>query len=178
MPYHRRMEEAPATPRPGPRFRIQARPKDSWFLLVVAVIVAADQFTKWVIRQSLERGDSNFDIGVFRIVHITNTGAAFGILTDAGPLLALTSLIGIAAIVIYILNPSFAQPVMRVGLALMLGGAIGNLIDRVDSGEVVDFLKVPHWPAFNVADSAITVGVLFLVWAMLRDPKPSSTAGS
>ena len=172
------MEEAPATPRPAARFRIQARPRDSWFLLVVAVVVGADQLTKWIIRQTVDRGESYFDIGIFRIVHYTNTGAAFGILTDAGPLLALTSLIGIAAIVIYILNPGFAHPVMRGGLALMLGGAIGNLIDRVKSGQVDDFLKFPHFPAFNVADSAITIGVICLIWAMLWDPKKSSTGGS
>jgi signal peptidase II len=98
---------------------------------------------------------------------------------NAGPLLAVTIVIGIVSFVIYELNPTFAHPWMRVGLALMLGGAFGNLIDRVKSGEVVDFLKVPHFPAFNVADSAITVGVCVLVWAMLRDqnqatPKPGS----
>jgi signal peptidase II len=59
---------------------------------------------------------------------------------------------------------------MRLGLAFMLGGAVGNLIDRVSSGEVVDFIKFPHWPAFNVADSSITIGVMLLLWAMTREP--------
>jgi signal peptidase II len=62
---------------------------------------------------------------------------------------------------------------MRLGLALMLGGAVGNLIDRVKDGEVVDFIKVPNFPAFNVADSAITIGVLLLAWAMLQEPEAS-----
>ena len=103
-------------------------------------------------------------------------GAAFGILQNAGPLLVVTSIIGMATILIYLFNPGFAHPLMRAGLALMLGGAIGNLIDRIVSGRVVDFLKVPHWPAFNFADSAITIGVLLLLWAMLQEPPRPATS--
>jgi signal peptidase II len=158
---------------PAPRRRPGVRVRDAWFLLIAAFIILLDQFTKWLIRQELARGDSWADIGVFKVVHITNTGAAFGILQNAGP-----SVIGMAAIFIYLFNPGFAHPLMRVGLALMLGGAIGNLIDRVRSGEVVDFLKVTRWPAFNVADSAITIGVLLLLWTMLREPDHHSTAES
>jgi signal peptidase II len=110
-------------------------------------------------------------------VHITNTGAAFGMFQNAGPLLVVTSLIGMAAILVYLFNPGFAHPAMRAGLALMFGGAVGNLIDRVYSGEVVDFIKFPHFPAFNVADSSITIGVLLLLWAMTREPSsPSGNA--
>jgi len=88
----------------------------------------------------------------------------------------LTSVVGIAAILVYLFNPGFAHPAMRVGLALMFGGAVGNLIDRLRTGEVVDFIKFPHFPAFNAADSAITIGVCFLLWAMLREPpkRPAS----
>jgi signal peptidase II len=85
----------------------------------------------------------------------------------AGPLLAITSVIGMAAILVYLFNPGFAHPLMRAGLALMLGGAVGNLIDRLWKGEVVDFVKAPNFPAFNVADSAITVGVALLLWTMI-----------
>ncbi|MGB4861834.1 MAG: signal peptidase II, partial [Tepidiformaceae bacterium] len=88
-------------------------------------------------------------------------------------LLVMTSIIGMAAIIVFLFNPTFAHPLMRLGLAFMLGGAVGNLIDRVKDGEVVDFIKVPNFPAFNVADSAITIGVALLVWAMLREPQPS-----
>jgi signal peptidase II len=104
-----------------------------------------------------------------KIVHITNSGAAFGFLQGAGPLLVLTSVVGMAFILVYLFNPGFAHPLMRVGLALMLGGAVGNLIDRVAHGRVVDFIKVPNWPAFNVADSAITIGVLCLLWAIFME---------
>ena len=170
------MQEASAQELPPPRPRIQLRPRDGWFLLLAAGVVGLDQLAKWFIRLNLDRGDS-WDLSrVFRIVHVTNSGAAFGILQNAGPLLVVTSIIGMAAIFIFLFNPGFAHPLMRAGLALMLGGAIGNLIDRVANGRVVDFLKVPNWPAFNFADSAITIGVLLLLWAMLQEPQRPATS--
>lgn len=174
------MEDASARGPAAPaRGRLALRRGDSWFLLLAAAVVGLDQLTKWTIRQTVERGDSYLDVGVFRVVHITNSGAAFGILQNAGPLLAVTSLIGMAALLVYLFNPGFAHPLMRVGLALMLGGAVGNLVDRLNSGEVVDFLKVTHWPAFNLADSAITIGVVCLLWAMTREPnRPATTESS
>lgn len=154
------------------------RPSHGWFLLLAAAIVGADQLTKWIIRLTVERGEAIEVLPFFKIVHVTNTGAAFGILQGAGPLLIVTSVAGLAAILVYLFNPAFAQPLVRLGLALMLGGAIGNLIDRLHAGRVVDFLKVPNWPAFNVADSAITVGVLILLWTMLVQPprEPDATS--
>ena len=160
------------------RPRLQVRPRDSWFLLLAAAVVTLDQFAKWFIRVELERGDTWDVAPFFRIVHITNNGAAFGILQDAGPLLVVTSVMGMVAIFVFLFNPGFAHPLMRAGLALMLGGAIGNLIDRVANGKVVDFLKVPHWPAFNLADSAITIGVLLLLWAMLQEPEHEASSAS
>ena len=165
------MESVPT--RDASRPRPSVRPRDGWFLLVTLVIIAADQVVKWLIRETVDPGESHPVIWPLRIVHYTNTGAAFGMLQGAGPLLVMTSVFGMAAIIVFLFNPSFAHPLMRLGLALMLGGAIGNLIDRVKDGEVVDFLKVPNFPAFNVADSAITIGVLLLIWAMLREPQPS-----
>lgn len=145
-------------------------PRDGWFFVVALVVIGLDQFVKWVIRESVGLGDRHPVIWPLEIVHFTNSGAAFGMLQGAGPLLVLTSVVGMAAITIYLFNPEFAHPLMRLGLALMLGGAVGNLIDRVKDGEVVDFIKVPNFPAFNVADSAITIGVLLLAWTMLREP--------
>lgn len=159
------MEDVRAQGHIGPRLRVARR--DGWFLLLAAAIVGVDQLTKWAIRASIERGDAVEVLPFFRIVHVTNTGAAFGMLQGAGPLLIVASLAGLAAIVVYLFNPGFAHPVVRLGLACMLGGAVGNLIDRVAEGRVVDFLKVPHWPAFNVADSAISIGVVILLWSML-----------
>jgi len=140
---------------------------------VSVLVVVTDQVVKWMIRHWVERGEEYSVVWPLKIVHLTNSGAAFGVLQGAGPLLVMTSIIGMAAIIVFLFNPTFAHPLMRLGLAFMLGGAVGNLIDRVKDGEVVDFIKVPNFPAFNVADSAITIGVALLVWAMLREPQPS-----
>ncbi len=144
------------------------RRADYGLLVLAAAIVAGDILTKWIIRARLDRGDAwpdpDWDV---RIVHFTNTGAAFGILEGAGTLLLFTSVLGVVVILVYLMNPGgMASPLMRAGLTLMLGGALGNLIDRAGDGEVVDFIKFPEWPAFNVADSAITIGVVILIWAL------------
>lgn len=157
---------------------MQASARDGWFLALAACVIALDQATKWLIRANLERGDSIPEEGLLRIVHFTNTGAAFGMFQGAGPLLAITSVVGMVAIAVYLFNPGFAHPVVRAGLALMLGGAVGNLVDRVRMGEVTDFIKVPNWPAFNVADSAITVGVVCLIVAMLWTTEGKKTSES
>ncbi len=177
-------ERCPPAPYHGhmPRLR---RPRlhraDYAFLALSAVIVVADLLTKWGIRSWVERGDAwpDPDWNV-RIVHFTNSGAAFGILEGAGSLLIITSVVGVALILLYLFTPGMASPLLRLGLALMLGGAIGNLIDRVGDGEVVDFIKFPEWPAFNVADSAITIGVIILIWALLTQTQtgPEADASS
>ena len=141
---------------------------DFGFLALAAAIIVGDLVTKAIIRARLDRGDAwpDPDWNV-RIVHFTNTGAAFGILEGAGPLLIVTSVVGVALILVYLFNPGMASPLLRAGLALMLGGAVGNLIDRAGDGRVTDFIKFPEWPAFNVADSAITIGVIILIWALV-----------
>ncbi len=170
------MQDADTRPAAGPRLAI--RPRDGWFLALAAAIVGLDQLTKWIIRGWLERGEAYSLVWPLKIVHVTNSGAAFGMFQGAGPLLVITSVVGMVAILVYLFNPGFAHPLMRLGLAFMLGGAVGNLIDRVSEGRVVDFVKVPNFPAFNVADSAITIGVFFLIWALMFDttpePKPPS----
>jgi len=170
------MQDANTRPAAGPRLAL--RPRDGWFLALALAIIGLDQLTKWVIRQALERGEAHAIIWPLKIVHVTNSGAAFGMFQGAGPLLVITSVVGMVAILVYLFNPGFAHPLMRLGLAFMLGGAVGNLIDRIAEGRVVDFVKVPNFPAFNVADSAITIGVFFLIWALTfetaPDPKPGS----
>lgn len=164
------MENAPARTTNPSSVRFSLR-RDWWYVAVMGFIIALDQGTKWLITQTVERGESWPESWPVRIVHVLNSGAAFGILQDSGPLLIITSLVGVTAILIYLLNPGFAHPVMRLGLALMFAGAVGNLIDRINTGEVVDFIKFPNWPAFNVADSAITIGVLCLLWTILFAPQ-------
>lgn len=170
------MQDADTRPAAGPRLAI--RPRDGWFLALAAAIVGLDQLTKWIIRGWLERGEAYSLIWPLKIVHVTNSGAAFGMFQGAGPLLVITSVVGMVAILVYLFNPGFAHPLMRLGLAFMLGGAVGNLIDRVSEGRVVDFVKVPNFPAFNVADSAITIGVFLLIWALMFDTTPDPKPGN
>jgi len=151
-----------------------ARPAEAgrrqWWLLVLVAIVAlaGDQLTKQLVRTHLEIGESWPSSGwLVHISHVTNTGAAFGILQDQTVFLVVTSLIGLGAIVLYYLYPPFHHPVLRVAFGLQLGGAIGNLSDRVRLGSVTDFIKFPHYPYFNVADSCIVVGVCVLAWFLV-----------
>jgi signal peptidase II len=169
---------APTSPSDTGR-RFNAKRTDAWFLVLAAAIVAADQLTKWLVRQTVPYGGAwPSESWPVRIVHFTNSGAAFGSFQGAGPLLAITSVVGVAAVLVYLFNPGFAHPIMRIGFALMLGGATGNLIDRVVNGEVVDFIHLPYFWAFNVADSAITIGVLLLIWAMTFQPSTDATLGT
>jgi signal peptidase II len=140
------------------RFRNDLR-----FFLIAALIVALDQFTKHIIRSNLVPGETWADWGMFRIVRVTNTGAAFGILQGQGVFLTITTLFGLAAIILYYLYPPMEHGLLRLALGLQLGGAVGNLTDRVRLGGVTDFIDFRYWPAFNVADSAIVVGVATIV---------------
>lgn len=99
-------------------------------------------------------------------MHVVNTGAAFGKLQGRTSLLAVASAIGIVVFAYMLSKPSQRQAT-RLGLALALGGTVANFIDRATSGEVVDSIKVDYWPAFNVADVAITVGIAVLLWEPL-----------
>ena len=144
------------------------------FFGTAAAIIALDQLTKTLVRTFMDRGESWPDPDwILKLRHVTNSGAAFGILQDQTTFLIVMAFIGLIAIYLYYRFPPFDHWIVPLAIGLMLGGAVGNLIDRVRVGEVVDFLKVPNWPAFNVADSAVSIGVVLLVWAMLLEPKPS-----
>ena len=133
---------------------------------VAAAVLAADQVTKAVIRGSIAPGASRRVIsGVLSLVHEQNSGVAFSLLTgsEAG-VIVITLAVG-AGVLVY-----FARAKERrwiwLACGLVIGGAIGNLIDRIRAGSVTDFVKLPHWPAFNVADTAITLGVVTLFLAV------------
>ena len=141
------------------------------------VIVAVDQATKAMIRASLAEHESRTVIpGVMDFTHVLNSGAAFGFLNGVDfpfktvviAVIATAALIGVG---VYAANLAHHQIVARLGLALIIGGAAGNLIDRLVSGSVVDFVDVywgtHHFWAFNVADSAISVGVAIMILDML-----------
>jgi signal peptidase II len=160
------------------------------YLLIVAVVVAFDAFTKWLVLQNLPIHSAIPVIdGFFQLVHVRNTGAAFGIGANSSssfvPLLLNGGAIVVFLIVVfYSLRTEITDRLLQTGLHLILGGAIGNLIDRYRFGSVVDFLDVyvtiggreHHWPAFNVADSAICVGMALLFIDMWRKPKAVAEA--
>ena len=143
------------------------------FFLIVPLIVAADQLTKSWIR-SYPEGSTIYEAGLLRIVNIENTGAAFGLFQAHSTLLMFIDFLAIALILAYFLILSrrfrfFTSPVGWIGLSLIFAGTSGNLIDRLNPGirGITDFLYIGIWPAFNVADSAITVGVILLVYSLL-----------
>jgi len=143
-----------------------------------AAVIALDQLTKALVRSGLARGESwpEPDWPV-KIRYVTNTGAAFGILQDQTVFLVITAFIGLAAIYLYYRYPPFEHAIVPVAIGMMLGGAAGNLIDRVRLGRVTDFIDVGPWPAFNVADSCITVGIAVLLTGyVLLSPAPNRVA--
>ncbi|MFZ1910523.1 MAG: signal peptidase II [Burkholderiales bacterium] len=147
--------------------------RSAWFALA-ATIVVLDQLSKWAVLSAFAPGERLALTGFFNLVLAFNKGAAFSFLAGApGWQTPLFIAVAAAAIVIVsvLLVRSPADHLVRTGLALILAGALGNLIDRLRFGQVVDFLDFHlygwHWPAFNVADSAITIGAGLLIYESL-----------
>ena len=154
--------------------------------LLLGTIVVLDQVTKEILKRSLELHEYRPVVdGFLSLSHVRNRGAAFGLLADAGlpyqgPVLAVVSLLALGAIAAYAWRLPAEARIPRLALAFILGGAIGNLVDRVRFGYVVDFIHVywnqHSWPDFNVADSAISTGVVLLLLDMLRPARRAEPA--
>ena len=139
-----------------------------WILVGVAVAtLAADQVTKYLIRDNMAIGESWPREGFFRITHGTNTGTAFGLFPDQTLLLTIASVVAIGFIIYFYKAHGGQTWLSGVNVGLLLGGAFGNLIDRVVAGRVTDFIDVGPWPIFNIADSAVVVGITLLIASML-----------
>lgn len=146
-------------------------------LLIAAPIIIVDQVTKWLVRDALPLHESTTVIrGFLDLTHVRNTGAAFGILNSVDftykPLLMMLVAFGaLLAIGAYAVKLGAHERIARTGLALILGGAIGNLLDRIVHGYVLDFVDVyyrnVHFWAFNVADAAITIGAILVLFEVL-----------
>lgn len=155
------------------------------YLAISAVIIVFDIWTKWLVTAQIDLHEAIPVVpNLFQLVHVRNTGAAFGIGANAEsqivPLLLNAGAIGVFCIVVvYALRSAVSDRLLQVGLHLILGGAIGNLLDRFRFGYVVDFLDVyvrmggreHHWPAFNIADSAICIGIALLFLDMRKKPE-------
>ena len=149
-------QQTPTRPR-GSRWR-----RDLLFFSIAATVIALDQFTKWLVRDNLALFEQwpEHSFLHMRIIHVVNSGAAFGILQGQTPFLIITSMFGLAAIVLYYVYPPMEHGLIRIALGMQLGGAIGNLIDRVRVGEVTDFVDVGRFPTFNVADASISISIV------------------
>ena len=154
------------------------------WLLLSALVIVLDQMSKAWITAHFAYGENLYVFGVFNLVLAHNTGAAFSFLNDAGGIQRwLFSIIAIAASVwiIWLLRKHSAQLLFAAALSMILGGALGNLIDRLAYGYVVDFLDfhwgIYHFPAFNLADSAITCGAFLLILDSFKEKKHGTVAG-
>src|SRR5690242_10825131 len=143
-------------------------------VLVALGVLALDRFSKWIVASRLSLQDTiTVFPGFFRITHVENSGAAFGLFSDSSfewklTLLILFSLVALGVVGVLLWKNSHIVSATGAALALILGGALGNLWDRMIAGHVVDFLDfyvgTYHWPSFNVADSAIVIGAMLLVF--------------
>lgn len=143
------------------------------FFLTAPLVVIADQLTKLGIR-TFPEGQSVFQVGFFQIVHIQNTGAAFGLFQGQSLALTIVDFVSVAIILVLVLRFSHRFPILenmvtRIALALVMGGTVGNLIDRLNPSleGVTDFISLGIWPSFNLADSAITVGIILLAYSLI-----------
>ena len=157
----------------------------SWtrWLLVSAAVVALDLTTKAWVSAAFTPGETREMTSFFNLVLMYNTGAAFSFLANAGGwqrwFFTMVTIV-ISAVIVYMLRRERGGRIVALALALVLGGALGNLYDRLTLGHVVDFIQLHaagyYWPAFNAADSAITAGVAILIWDSLRSGSGAKTA--
>lgn len=146
--------------------------------LIAGLIILLDQTTKYIVRSNLALGEvyrPDLWISQFaRIVHWQNTGAAFGMFQSMGTVFMILSMIVSASIIYYYPQVPRQDKLIRLAMAMLLGGAVGNLIDRLYQGYVTDFVSVGEFPVFNVADACISLGVVVLfvgMWFQERENK-------
>lgn len=156
------------------------------YLFLSLAILVLDQWTKWLVEVHLPHSASHPVLpGFVNLTHVKNTGVAFGLFASHGAdggawLLVVMGVVALAAVVLYFRLAPARNRLLLYSLALIVGGAVGNLIDRLASGAVTDFLDVYvgtyHWPAFNVADSAITVGIGLMILDSFRSHRKGEAA--
>lgn len=143
--------------------------------LCVAVVIV-DQVVKAVIEDRIVLGEKVDVLGPLNLTLSHNEGVAFGLAGGSGaPLVVVT--VAALGVVLYLFSRNPARPMMWIATGLLAGGAIGNLIDRIRAGAVTDFIELPHWPPFNLADCAISVGVVLLVFIYLREAERAPESG-
>lgn len=156
--------------------RSLAASRTQWLGLAAIALaaVAADQLTKHIVTGQLRLDQGVHVVGPFWIHHVQNSGIAFGLFASATSLVIVATGIAVAWMLVYFARSGSRHPVLPVALGLVIGGSASNLLDRVRLGYVTDFLDLRYWPAFNLADSFIVVGVGILLAALLaaeREPR-------
>ena len=144
--------------------------------LVLLAVLIVDQVTKALVRHGIDVGDSDGVLPGVDLVHVRNDGVAFGALAGGGLVVAVVIAAAIGALLVYFATHA-DRPLIWLPTGMLAGGALGNIIDRVREGSVTDFIKLPLWPAFNVADMCITFGVLILLYVIER-PAGEATDGA
>jgi signal peptidase II len=144
--------------------------------LVMVAVIVLDQVTKAMVRSNVAIGDRDGVLPAVEIVHVRNEGVAFSRFSGGGTLVAIIVGAALLALVAYFVT-HLDKPLIWLPTGLLLGGALGNVIDRIRDGAVTDFIKLPGWPAFNVADISITVGVLVLLYVTER-PRHAAASDS
>ena len=141
--------------------------------LVAAGVVALDQATKALVRSRIAEGERVHVVPGVELVHTRNSGVAFGALSGGGAIVTLVVVLALALLLVYFAT-HVRRPLFWLPTGMLVGGAIGNVIDRLRAGEVTDFVQIPlGFPAFNVADMSITFGVLVLLYVLERDDAPA-----
>ena len=136
--------------------------------LVAAAVVVVDQVTKAIVRSEIKPGE-RVDVVLFLdLVHTRNTGVAFSMFSGGGPIVVISAVVALGALVAFFAT-HLHRRLVWLPTGLLIGGAAGNLIDRLRLGAVTDFIKLPHWPAFNVADICVTLGVISLIYVLEKD---------
>lgn len=141
--------------------------------LVVVLVLLADQGTKALVRNSIAAGEQRDVLGPLSFVDVHNRGVAFGFLGGGGAIVLVVTFAALALLLVYFARHA-ERPLLWLPTGLVLGGALGNLVDRIHQGYVTDFIHLPHWPAFNVADMCITGGVVALVLVLELGGSPAA----
>lgn len=132
---------------------------------VLVVVVVLDQITKALVRSGIRVGEEDSVLPGVSLVHVHNSGVAFGAFAGGGLIVVALVTVALAALLFYFVT-HVQKRLIWLPTGMLLGGSVGNIVDRVRDGWVTDFVKLPAWPAFNVADVSITFGVLVLLWVI------------
>ena len=151
-----------------------------WIALAViaGTAIVADQLTKAIVVAQLPLGDTAVTIGPFSIHHVQNTGIAFGLFADSTSAVIALTAVAVGAMLVFFARTAQRHPLVPIALGLVIGGSVANLLDRVRLGHVTDFLDFAYWPAFNLADTFIVVGVGLLFASFVAADRASPRVGT